>query len=617
MAFLLKQTRSGFAVFICVLGVFGTCRAAMAQEGIVVRDFRVSPEFYPAPNERQMKFLLEGATARAIATGRYLVTDAKLQNFSQEGHLEMVVEAPECFYSEKSRLIDSPGRLRVQTGNSGFMIEGTGFLWRQVDSTLLISNQVHTIIKPDLLSSNSNARANSTGPIEIRSENFEYSTNAGLALYRGNVRVAGTNLGLVGEQLSVELPLRERQVKTITAERDVTIDYGGITARGEKAVYSVDNDVMLLSGNSSWRAQKREGGADTITIERTNRIFRAEGNAYLRMLGESAVSGFLGMQTPAEVSGASPAERSVEIRSRTYEVRTNLAIFNDRVLLTQAEGEKNRGEMSCDKMQLAFVGTNQLQSMLAEGHVIIRETTNRFTASRAFYRVAEQNLTLTEQPAWEAGARQGGGTVIQVNTAQNRLSVSGEAWMRLPAGDLGGTRLLLSQKDHAVAEKPASTNQFAEITSRQYELSGSNVIFSGDVRITHPQMNWQCDKISIALSGKGGTAERILAEPKVTFDALNEKGQKISGAGDSAVYTRKVVGGVTNEIVELTGRPASLQATNGLTIKNSVLVLDLATGKFVVPPGKYRILGPTNSVDTNAFKVPDVKFLQLQRSRSK
>jgi lipopolysaccharide export system protein LptA len=600
-----------------LLGVFIASGVVLAQEGIVVQNFRVSPEFYKPPNERQMKFLLEGATGRAIANGRYLVTNAKLQNFRQDGKVEMVVEAPECFYSEKSRLIDSPGTLQVHTADGAFLIEGTGFSWGQINSTLLISNQVHTVIKPDLFASGSSDSANNTGPIEIRSSSFEYRTNAGLAVYRGKVEVTGSNLALAGDQLSVELPLHERQVKTITAERDVTIDYGGISAKTEKAVYSVDTGIMLLSGNSSWSAQKREGGADAITIDRTNRLFRAEGNAYLKMLGESAVSGFPGLGNSAEARGPSLTERTVEIRSGTYEVKTNLAIFNDEVRLTQVEGEKTRGEMSCDKMKLAFVGTNQLHSMLAEGHVIIREATNRFTASKAFYRVAEQDLTLTGQPAWEAGSRQGGGTVIQVNMAQNRLSVRGEAWMRLPAGDLGGTRSLLGQKDQPVAEKPVLASQFADISSSQYELSSSEVLFSGDVRIIHPQMNWQCDKISIALSGRGGTAERILAEPKVTFEALNEKGQKISGAGDMAIYTRKVVGGVTNEIVEFTGRPAILQATNGLTIKNNVLVLDLATGKFVVPPGRYRILGPTNSVDTNTFKLPDVKFLQQERSRSK
>lgn len=593
------------------------CSSLLAQQGVVVQNFRVSPEFYPPPHERQMKFLLEGAMARAVANGRYLVTQAKLQNFSQEGKVEMLVETPECYYTEKSRLIDSSGALKVQTGNGGFLIEGIGFLWQQTNSTLLISNQVHTIIRPELLAANSDDTASKTGPIDIRSDSFEYGADSGNAVYRGNVRVVGTDLGLTGELLSVQLPLRERQVKTITAQHGVSIDYGGISARGEKVEYSTDNGMLQLWGNPSWRAQNREGGAETITIDQTNRVFRAEGNAYLRMLGAGAASGFPNILPPTEAKGANPVDRMVEIRSATYEVRTNLAVFSDQVIVTQKEGERTRGEMSCNKMQIAFAGTNQLQSMLAEGDVIIREATNRFTAARALFRAAEQDLTLTGQPAWEAGTRLGSGNLIRMDMAQNRLSVSGDARMRLPAGDLGGTRVFSSQKPETAAEKPALTNHFAEISAHQYDLSSSNVLFSGDVRIVHPQMNWQCDKISIALSGKGGAAERIVAEPKVTFEALNEKGQKIAGAGDMAVYTRTFTSGVTNEIVELTGHPATLQATNGLVLANRVLILDLATGKFIIPPGRYRILGPTNSVDTNIFNMPDVKLLMRERSRSK
>lgn len=588
-----------------------------AQQGVVVQNFRVSPEFHPPPHERQMKFLLEGAMARAVASGRYLVTQAKLQNFSADGKVEIVVEAPECYYTEKSRLIDSPGALRVQTGNGGFLIEGTGFLWHQTNRTLLISNQVHTVIRPELFAANTNDPANNIGPIEIRSDSFEYGVNAGLAVYRGNVQVSGTDLSLSGDLLSVELPDRARQVKTITAQDGVNINYGGISARGEKVEYSAENGVLQLWGNPSWRAQDREGGAETITIDRTNRVFRAEGNAYLRMLGEGATAGFPGLLSSTEAKGANPANQMVEIRATNYEVRTNQAVFSQQVRVIQKEGGTTRGEMSCDEMHLAFVGTNQLHSMLAEGNVIIREATNRFTASKAFFRAAEQDLTLTGKPAWESGARLGSGDLIRVDVARNRLSVNGNAKMRLPAGDLGGTGLLSNPKAQTVAGKPAATDQFAEIFSHEYVLSSSEVLFLGNVRIVHPQMNWQCEKISIALLGRGGMVEKILAEPKVTFEAVNEKGQKISGAGDQAVYTRRVASGVTNEIVELTGNPATLQATNGLIIANRVLVLDLATGKFIVPPGRYRILGPTNSINTNMFKLPDVNLLLRERSRSK
>jgi lipopolysaccharide export system protein LptA len=615
---------SGFGRFrlaasLGLLLLFASKGLAATQEGIVVRDFRVSPEFYPPPNGRQMKFLLEGETARPVSDGRYIVTKAKLQNFRQDGKLEMLVETPECYYTEKARSIDSPGALKVQTGEGGFLIEGEGFLWRQTNSTLLISNRVHTVVQPELFSSGSNVPASNLGPVEIRAGSFEYGADAGLGVYRGGVQVTGTNLSLAGDQLSVILPLRERQIRTITAERNVSIDYGGITATGDKAVYFAQSDLLQLTGNPKWQAQQREGGAETLMIDRTNRIFQAQGNAYLRMSGENATSGFPSFTNPERPKAISRAEQFVEVRSSSYEVRTNAAVFNENVRLKRLEGENLRGEMSCDTMQLAFAGTNELQTVLAEGNVVIQETTNRFTARKALYRAAEHDLTLTGQPAWEAGTRQGKGDTIRVETARNLLTVEGDAYMKLPAGELGGTSVLAKQKTQPVATGlVATTNRFAEVFSQRYELSVSNVLFSGDVRILHPQINWRCERILVFLSGKSGMADKILAEPKVNFDAVNEKGQKITGKGDVAIYTRTVTGGVTNEFVELTGHPATLQATNGLTIHNRVLVMDLTSGKFVVPPGRYHILGPTNAVDTELIKMPDsMSFLPKGRKKSK
>jgi hypothetical protein len=42
---------------------------------------------------------------------------------------------------------NSPGHLQVQTGDGKFRVEGDGFLWRQSDSFLTISNNVRTVVE--------------------------------------------------------------------------------------------------------------------------------------------------------------------------------------------------------------------------------------------------------------------------------------------------------------------------------------------------------------------------------------------------------------------------------------------------------------------------------------
>lgn len=55
--------------------------------------------------------------------------------------------APECIYDTFKSAANSPGHLQVWTGDGRFRVEGDGFLWRQSESFLTISNNVRTVIE--------------------------------------------------------------------------------------------------------------------------------------------------------------------------------------------------------------------------------------------------------------------------------------------------------------------------------------------------------------------------------------------------------------------------------------------------------------------------------------
>jgi len=119
-----------------------------AQSNVVshANDF-TSVEYYPAPNQRQMKSRLSGAEAQPLPGGLLAIKQLKLEMFRPDGQPEIVVIAPECVYNQLDGTASSPGWLGVQTGDGEVRVEGEGFLWRQNDSFLTISNQVRTVIK--------------------------------------------------------------------------------------------------------------------------------------------------------------------------------------------------------------------------------------------------------------------------------------------------------------------------------------------------------------------------------------------------------------------------------------------------------------------------------------
>jgi len=106
-----------------------------------------SVEYFEPPNQQQMKSRLSGAEAQPQAGGLLLIKQLKLETFNADGTPEMIVNAPECVYDTFNRVANSPGHLQLQAGDGRFHVEGDGFLWRQNDSFLTISNHVHTVIQ--------------------------------------------------------------------------------------------------------------------------------------------------------------------------------------------------------------------------------------------------------------------------------------------------------------------------------------------------------------------------------------------------------------------------------------------------------------------------------------
>jgi hypothetical protein len=110
------------------------------------RDFS-SVEYFDPPHEKQMKSRLAGAEAQPLAGGLLLIKQLRLEEFAEDGKLQSVVEAPECLYDRLKLTANSPGHLRLRSGDEKFRVEGDGFLFHQTNSFLTISNNVRTVIE--------------------------------------------------------------------------------------------------------------------------------------------------------------------------------------------------------------------------------------------------------------------------------------------------------------------------------------------------------------------------------------------------------------------------------------------------------------------------------------
>jgi hypothetical protein len=106
-----------------------------------------SVEYFEPPHRQQMKSRLSGAEAQPQAGGLLAIKRLKLETFNVDGKPEIIVAAPECVYDTFNHTASSPGPLQLRTGDGKIHVEGDGFLWRQNDSSLTISNHVRTVIE--------------------------------------------------------------------------------------------------------------------------------------------------------------------------------------------------------------------------------------------------------------------------------------------------------------------------------------------------------------------------------------------------------------------------------------------------------------------------------------
>jgi hypothetical protein len=142
-------------ILVCA-GVFAAVPNEFAQPaGLGRADDFTSVEYFEAPHSQQIRSRLSGAQGLPQPGGLFVIKQFKLEMFAEDGRLDWIVTAPECVYDTMNFTANSAGHLQLQTGDGKIRVDGDGFLWRQNDSLLTISNQVHTVIE--------NAPGNKTG----------------------------------------------------------------------------------------------------------------------------------------------------------------------------------------------------------------------------------------------------------------------------------------------------------------------------------------------------------------------------------------------------------------------------------------------------------------------
>ena len=218
---------------------------------------------------------------------------------------------------------------------------------------------------------------------------------------------------------------------------------------------------MTLTGNPHWQSGDglSSGTARVFVLDQAGNTFQAQQEAHFRLPATGATeTGFL--LTPAAAATNAPA------------------------------GAARFADVDADKITLELPPTNgpagELQSMLAEGNVVILDEASggRATGDRATG--AGGALELTGHAQWQSGEVLARAESLAFDRTTQGFAARTNAFLRFPASALKGSSALGGL---ASAGRSRSTNGFVEVTANNYDYQNDLLGFHEKVKAAYSEDN--------------------------------------------------------------------------------------------------------------------------------
>lgn len=556
---------------LALLGAAETSlRAQPAQIG-VGSNFNLT-DYYPFPNQRQMKFKLTGTEARPLAGEKVLIKNMKLQSFRPNGDREIVIEAPECLYDRPARQAGSPGPLQVQSGDGRFRIAGEGFAWRQDEKQLVISNNIRSTIQQP--------RSNAA-PLEITSHWFEFNADKRRGVFHENVHGSDAEVEFTCGLLAASAPTGDA-FDLIEAEQDLEIKgkADGRRAAAQRGVYYRSEDRIELSGEATWQVGQNSGRADRVRARQADHSFEATGHVAMKLPREG-----LGAAGSLLNAGSAPAAASesllVDLFADQFTSRSNLVVAEGAVRLRDGTNQ-----LSCDRLEGHSGPTAAGETAIATGHVVVERGDGRMEAQRAVYTESLHALVFTGDPRWRQAQLVGHAERVTVGTVSGEVVAENDVVVTLSVG-AGGKSLL----SFFPAAETSQSPQTVEVTSRTLRFKEREAVFSGGVQAhqtprTGSEPRLRSEKLEVQFAASGRGAESLRAVQGVVYE------QGTPGITNGlAIHRRMDANTLTATTDASSGDLAELVAEGGVRIEQPGSLAKGSRAVYVKSTQILRLLG--------------------------
>jgi lipopolysaccharide export system protein LptA len=240
---------------------------------------------------------------------------------------------------------------------------------------------------------NATAAASTNRPVEIYSDHFTFknaaSNRLAEAVYRGSVRVVHQEATIECAELVAGFS-EGRQVQSLFAKGGVAIDSSGRKAFGEAAEYHLADEKFALIGNPRWNLDDKTGRSDRVVFHPKTGEVHAIGNVEMLLPTQSAASM---LPSFSRTNAALATNGAMRITAGTFSHQRDVSVFHDQVSVADA-----RGTINCQLLTVVTGASNQLQRIVAQTNVVMKQKDMIAEGQRAEYDVRSGLVHLTGDP---------------------------------------------------------------------------------------------------------------------------------------------------------------------------------------------------------------------------
>ncbi len=463
----------------------------------------------------------------------------------------LVIQAAECSIHNPSQTIYSEKDVKLALGGGDISLEGEGFFFSQTNTSVLISNQVRSVIKvpPRSRPPQGTPTPTNTSPLSparywVDSAQFHFSSKTRTAVYQNSVLLTDKQgLTLRTEQLTAELMTETNRLQTVHATTNLLVQFSANnqtnTLEGDLGVYKFSddpaNDVIEITRRPRWTLPGASGRGDVMRLYPRLSRFESHGNGFARLNDPREA---LAPDSDPSIKNDPAPQVSAPIELRFLEgiFEPGLIRVTNSVTAVQAD----RLKLACLDLRGFLDPTNHiLRKLEANGQVQLQLNDKKESITARgqhldYWLTGEQasKLQLRQDAEWSTKLYSGKGQMIWIDMARRMFEASNKASASIIFQASANTKPKASQRFGFGDEQ-------VDITSARYGIRPGSADFDGAVQIVNPDWRLDCAQLRFKLHPVDNRIESVEALGNVIFERFEQKSSDPSKKADSPLPPKK------------------------------------------------------------------------------